>query len=77
MLAMPRFYFHVKRGQVTVLDHDGIELADIEEAIVEAARRGGTHATQSTLKGLQPGDVVVVADEQWRPLCEVPFDGDP
>ena len=25
---MPRYYFHVRRGQITVLDHEGIELAD-------------------------------------------------
>ena len=25
---MPRYYFHVRRGQMTVLDQEGIELAD-------------------------------------------------
>ena len=25
---MPHYYFHVRRGQMTVLDHGGIELAD-------------------------------------------------
>jgi len=29
---MPRYFFHVKRGRVTVLDHQGVELADIEDA---------------------------------------------
>jgi len=37
---MLQFHFHVKRGEVTVLDHEGIELADIEEATNEAVRRG-------------------------------------
>jgi hypothetical protein len=37
---MPRSYFHVKRGQVTLLDREGVELVDIAEATNEAARRG-------------------------------------
>ena len=36
---MPRYYFHVRRGQITVLDHEGIELADTVDAEVEAAQR--------------------------------------
>ena len=36
---MPRYFFHVKRGQMTVLDQEGIELADAAQAEVEAARR--------------------------------------
>lgn len=36
---MLRSYFHVKRGKVTLLDREGVELADIAEAANEAARR--------------------------------------
>ena len=36
---MPRYYFHVSRGQITILDHEGIELADTVDAEVEAAQR--------------------------------------
>jgi hypothetical protein len=36
---MPRYYFHVRRGQMTVLDQEGIELADTADAEVEAAQR--------------------------------------
>ena len=36
---MPHYYFHVRRGQITVLDHEGIELADTADAKVEAAQR--------------------------------------
>ena len=32
---MPRYYFHVRRGQITILDNEGIELDDT----VEAAQR--------------------------------------
>ena len=35
---MPRYYFHVRRGQITVLDHAGMELADKVDAKVEGAR---------------------------------------
>jgi Domain of unknown function (DUF6894) len=38
---MPRYYFHVRRGQLTFLENEGIELTDIEEAATEAVRRGG------------------------------------
>ena len=36
---MPRYFLHVKRGQVTVLDQEGVELANPAQAEEEAARR--------------------------------------
>ena len=36
---VPRYFFHVNRGQVTVLDQEGIELANAAQAEEEAARR--------------------------------------
>ena len=36
---MPHYFFHVRRGQITVLDHEGIELADTVDAEVEATER--------------------------------------
>jgi len=36
---MPRYYFHVRRGQMTIVDQEGIELADNVEAVQEAERR--------------------------------------
>jgi hypothetical protein len=36
---MPHFYFHVRRGQITILDHEGIELADTVDAEAEATQR--------------------------------------
>jgi hypothetical protein len=67
---MPRYYFHVRRGQVTTLDHDGAELADINEAAREAARRGREIVARDALQGIV---VIVVTDDQWRPLVEVPL----
>jgi hypothetical protein len=34
---MPRYYFHVRRGQSTILDHAGIVLADTAHAEADAA----------------------------------------
>ena len=42
---MPRYYFHVRHGQMTVVDQDGIELADNVEAVQEAERRRREIAT--------------------------------
>ena len=33
---MPRYSFHTKRGQLTQLDQEGVELQDLAEAINEA-----------------------------------------
>ena len=67
MLEVPRYYFHIRRGRATVLDRDGVDLADVEEAAAEAARRGREMASV---------DAVVVADETWSPMFEIPLDDD-
>ena len=36
---MPRYFFHVKRGQVTLLDQEGIDLENSAQAEEEAVRR--------------------------------------
>ena len=75
---MPRYYFHLKRGRVIVLDHDGLDLADVEAAAKEAARRGREIAAAEVLRGAAPtGMAIVVADERWWPVFEVPCDDAP
>ena len=72
---MPRYYFHVRRGQVTFLDNEGIELTDIEEAATEAVRRGSAIASRVTPingVGLQAGSVVI--DDEWRTVLELPLE---
>jgi hypothetical protein len=75
---MPRYFFHVKRGQVTVLDQEGIELEDDAEAEEEAARRVQKIVADEALNGApvssraSPG-MIIVADENWRRLLELPF----
>ena len=68
---MPRYYFHVRRGQITVLDHGGMELVDTAGAKVEAAKRAqalvnGDGATAN-------GGSIIVADANWDTLFEFPF----
>jgi len=36
---MTRYFFHVRHGRLTILDHCGVELADFAEAAKEAVRR--------------------------------------
>jgi hypothetical protein len=77
---MPRYYFHIRRGQITILDHDGIELADTVDAEVEAARRAQGLVNGGSLNGeAMNGEEsarrgsVVVADDNWQKLFELPF----
>jgi hypothetical protein len=70
---MPRYYFHVRRGQVTVLDHEGLELTHYADAELEVAQRA------ERLVKDPPRDVsaspgrIVVADHNWDTLFELPF----
>ena len=71
---MPQYFFHVKRGQVTVLDQEGIELANSAQAEEEAVRRAQQCLTDDAWNG-QPVNrgMVVVVDENWHRLFELPF----
>ena len=66
---MPRYYFHVRRGQMTVVDKEGIELADNIEAVHEAERLGREIATDEA-------GVIIVEDEQEECIAELPLDID-
>jgi hypothetical protein len=75
---MPQYFFHVKRGQVTVLDQEGIELANAARAEEEAARRAQQRLADHALNGTPvsreiSSGVIIVADENWRRLLELPF----
>jgi hypothetical protein len=63
---MRHYFFHLKRGQMTLLDREGVQLADIEEATREAALRGREMSAPG-------GATIVIADEYWRPVLEVPL----
>ena len=86
---MRRYYFHVRRGQITVLDQEGIELADTVDAEVEAAQRAQQIVNRGSLNGellngasLNGASLngeyvsrgrIVVADDNWETLFELPF----
>ena len=72
---MPRYYFHVRRGQVTFRDNEGVELTDLREAALEAVRRGREIAGREALLDgarVEPGSVVI--DDQWRTILELPLE---
>jgi|SoiMethySBSTD1v2_1073268.scaffolds.fasta_scaffold839156_2 uncharacterized protein DUF6894 len=62
---MPRFYFHVRRGQCTVIDQEGMELAGETEAAQEAARRSREIATSDALKGIPNRGGLIIVDDEW------------
>jgi hypothetical protein len=68
-------FLSTQRWQVVILDQEDVELSDIEEAEKEA-RRVQEIARRGALYGGVPSGavVVVVADEQWRPVFEVPME---
>ena len=71
---MPRYYFHIRRGQDTIVDRSGIELADIEEAAKEAARRGRAIAAREALNGIRGDAGMIIIDEDWRTIMELPLE---
>jgi hypothetical protein len=70
VVRMPRYYFHIKRGQVTILDHEGAELFDLAEAEKEAVRRGRAIVTRD---GPAQRGTIIVVDHTWQRLFELPF----
>jgi uncharacterized protein DUF6894 len=75
---MPRYFFHVKRGQMTVLDQEGIELDNDTRAQEEAARRVQKILADEALNGVPVSGIprrgmIIVADENWGRLFELPF----
>ena len=71
---MPRYFFHVKRGQVTILDQNGIELGGQLEAEAEGKRRVQEILTESDpTGGMANRGAVIIADEEWCTVLELPF----
>jgi hypothetical protein len=75
--AVPHYFFHIKHGQVTILDQEGIELDNPAQAEVEAAYRVQKIVTDQALNGpvgrRDSGSMIIVADENWCWLYEFPF----
>jgi len=71
---MPRYFFHVRRGQMTILDQDGVELADVAEAAKEAIRRGREIARQNGANTASFGLGRIIVDDEWRTIFELPLE---
>ena len=67
---MPRYYFHIKRGQLTLLDHEGAELVSLDEAAKEAVRRGRDAVAR---EAAHSAGLIIVADDDWQTVYEVRF----
>ena len=57
-----------------MLDHDGVELTNFEEAIKEAARGAEDIATRDLLQGVSAnGRTITIADENWHAMTDFAF----
>jgi hypothetical protein len=71
---MPRYFFHVKRGQVTVLDQEGIDLENSAQAEEEAVRRTQQCLADDALngmpisRGISSGMIIVAAGKLMRTI---------
>ena len=69
-----RYHFHVKSGQLTVLDREGVELADITNAVKEAAQRAQEIVSKEVLHGVSAVSMmIIIAEDEWRTVTELPF----
>ncbi len=70
---MPRYYFHVRCGRVTILDWGGIELADSLEAAKEAVRRALQIEADAAMKDFSRSHGAIIVNDST--VLEVPFEG--
>jgi hypothetical protein len=75
VIIMPRYYFHVRRDRVTILDHGGIELADSLEAAKEAVRRALQIEADAAMKDFSRSSGAIIVDDEFSTVLEVPFEG--
>ena len=74
---MPRYYFHVRRGRLTVIDQEGMELAGDIVAVEEAGRRGRKIATSQALRGIPTQGGLIIVEDAWdHCVVELPLDTD-
>jgi uncharacterized protein DUF6894 len=61
---MPRYFFHVRQGQVTTMDTVGVALAGYAEAVKEAKKRGPDLAARDALSGRMPIEGTFIIDDE-------------
>ena len=71
---MPLYFFHIKDEATTMLDHEGIELDDLEAVREEATQAARQTMSGRVLDGHEPnGRAFVVTDEQGHVVLNFPF----
>ena len=71
---MPRFFLHVRDRTGAACDEDGVKLADIEAAIVEARRGIRSILTENVKAGILDLDGCVhITDHDGALIVEVQF----
>jgi len=70
---MPRYFFHIQRGRMTVPDYEGVELADLTDAEREATRRAAEIVLREKLNVVPQGTGAIVIADHWQNVMEVPF----
>jgi hypothetical protein len=71
---MPRFSFHTRRGQMTVLDQQGFDLPDITHAEDEAKRRAqGIVASEAPKGEPATSGKIIVDDDNGQTVFELEF----
>jgi hypothetical protein len=58
---------------VTFIDNEGLEFADLDEAIWEAAQRAAEIEAREVLTDIPPSDGMIIVDDDFRTVLEVPF----
>jgi len=68
---MPRYYFHIKRGQMTTLDQEGVDLRNTCYEKIAAAQRAKEIRTQEGPEADRRA--IIIADDNWDRLLEFQF----
>ena len=71
---MPRFYFHLKHGGQLINDPEGSELADAEQARVEAIKAAREIVGAAIRFGIEPpSHAIAVVDSKGEEIIAIPL----
>ncbi|WP_245409256.1 hypothetical protein [Shinella sp. WSJ-2] len=72
--TMPRFYFHIRDGDVHEIDPDGLEFASLEDAVVDARKAAREMLAEKLIANEHiDGQRFEIADETGNVVETVPF----
>ncbi|WP_421579742.1 DUF6894 family protein [Shinella sp. M31] len=71
---MPRFYFHIRDGDVHEIDHEGLLFASLEDAVVDARKAAREMLAENLIANEHiDGQRFEIADETGNVVETVPF----